>query len=378
MEGSAFPLIAWTEKGLYCQAGGFYIDPHRAVDLAVVTHAHSDHARRGSAKYLCVDSGEGLLRARIGKKISTQTLRYRESIRIGDVRVSFHSAGHILGSAQVRVQRGSEVWVASGDYKRDPDPSCDPFESVPCDTFITEATFGTPKYAWQKDAKHGEDMYRFWQENAAAGLNSIIFGYSLGKGQRILAELAPFAHRPILIHSAMEELTECYRAQGRLLAPTRVLEKAIAEIDQGNLKFGGSFSVGDKVICGPTGRLRGELILAPPSVLKESWAGALGEFRTAFASGWMQGGGFSRYDHGFVLSDHADWNDLNRTIRESGASRVFVQHRNGALVRHLRFSGVEAYPADDLEPARYARLPVKNPDLFDFARRANDPQESFL
>lgn len=369
MESTAFPLIAWTEKGLYCQAGGFYIDPHRAVDLAVVTHAHSDHARRGSKKYICVDSGAGLLRSRIGKKIDLQTVRFGEEICLGDVRVSLHSAGHILGSAQVRVQRGSEVWVASGDYKRDADPSCEPFESVPCDTFITEATFGTPKYAWNKEAKHGEDMYRWWQANAADGLNSIIFGYSLGKGQRILAELAPFAHRRILIHSAMEELTECYRAQGRRLAPTRVLEKTIGGLGQASLGFDA-----DSAEEAESSILRGEMILAPPSVLKESWAPALGGFRTAFASGWMQDGGFSRYDHGFVLSDHADWNDLNQTIRETGASRVFVQHRNGALVRHLRSLGVEAYPSEELEPTRFARLPVKNLDLFDFGRAAEASQ----
>ncbi len=348
MRSLASPLIAWTDRGLYCEAGGFYIDPHRAVDLAVVTHAHSDHARRGSKHYLTVDCGVGLLRARIGKKISVQGLPYGERIRLGDVTVSFHSAGHILGSAQVRVESGGEVWVASGDYKRDSDPSCHPFESVRCDTFITEATFGTPKYTWDKDARHGEDLSRFWDENAAAGRNGIVFGYSLGKGQRILAELAPYAERPVLIHAAMEELTGCYRAEGRVLAPTRLLEDAIAEATAAN------------------STLRGELILAPPSVLMEAWADRLGDYRTAFASGWMQTGGWGRgkYDHGFVMSDHADWNDLNRTIRESGASRIFVQHRDGALVRHLRAQGIEAHSADELVAERFARLPVKTLDLF--------------
>ncbi len=352
---STRPLIAWTEKGLYCEAGGFYIDPHRAVDLAIVTHAHSDHARRGSRKYLCVDVGEGLLRARLGKKIEVETVSYGQQIRLGETVVSLHSAGHILGSAQVRVQRGTEVWVASGDYKRDPDPSCDPFETVACDTFITEATFGTPKYRWPKDARHGDDIFRWWEENAAAGRNSIVFGYSLGKGQRILAELAPFMKKPVLIHSAMEEITECYRQVGRVLAPTRSLSDAIA----------GCGDPSAPELWDRDSALKSELILAPPSVLKESWAPALGDFRTAFASGWMQGGGFSRYDHGFVLSDHADWQDLNQTIRESGARRVFVQHRNGALVRHLKSQGIEAYPAEELDADRFVRLPAKNLDLFD-------------
>jgi putative mRNA 3-end processing factor len=357
MRSLTSPLIAWTEKGLYCEAGGFYIDPHRAVDVAVVTHAHSDHARRGSKHYITVDSGVGLLRARIGKKISVEPRKYGERFRLGEVTVSFHSAGHILGSAQVRVQHGSEVWVASGDYKRDPDPSCEPFESVRCDTFITEATFGTPKYTWRKGARHGEDLAQWWGENADADRNAIVFGYSLGKGQRILAELAPYARRPVLIHSAMVELTECYRAEGRRLADTRPLEEAIAEAEAANTM------------------LNGELILAPPSVLTESWAGRLGDYRTAFASGWMQTGGWGRgkYDHGFVMSDHADWNDLNQTIRESCATRVFVQHRDGALVRHLRSMGIEAHSADELEPARFARLPVKTLDLFSRAPEAGAP-----
>jgi putative mRNA 3-end processing factor len=359
MQSYQSPLIAWTEKGLFCEAGGFYIDPHRKVDLAIVTHAHSDHARRGSQHYICETSGVGLLRCRIGKNISVEGRAYGERFRLGDVIVSLHSAGHILGSAQVRVQLGSEIWVASGDYKRDSDPSCEPFETVPCHTFITEATFGTPKFTWNKEAQHGADLAQWWDENAALGINSIVFGYSLGKGQRILAELAAHPRRPILIHSAMEDLTECYRAAGRILAPTRSLDEVLA---------------GNEV-------LSGEMILAPPSVLTGEWAHRLGKYRTAFASGWMQTGGFggsySRYDHGFVISDHADWNDLNRTIEESGASRVFVQHRNGALVRHLRSRKIEAYPSEDLIPERYARLPQKNLNLFEPVvepLRVRDPQ----
>lgn len=338
MTKASFPLVAWTERGLYCKAGGFYIDPHRAVDLAIVTHAHSDHARRGSKKYICETSGVDLLRTRIGKKIDVETYAYGEEFQLGDVIVSLHSAGHILGSAQVRIQRGHEVWVASGDYKRDLDPSCEPFESVKCDTFITEATFGTPKYTWKKNLPHGEMIYDWWMDAREQGKNCVLFGYSLGKAQRILAELAPLAPKPVLIHSTICELTECYRQQGRKLAATKPLEERIKELifDQ---------------------KLEGELILAPPSILKEKWSFQLGNYETAFASGWMQssGSGFSRggYDRGFVMSDHADWNDLNQTIEESGASRVFVQHRNGILVRHLKQKGLEAYPVEDLIPERY-------------------------
>lgn len=316
------PLITWTPKGLYCTAGDFYIDPHRAVDLAVVTHAHSDHARRGSKKYICVESGAELLKTRLGKKIEVETYRYGETFQLGKVKVSLHSAGHILGSAQVRVEYDGEVWVASGDYKRDHDPSCDPFESVACDTFITEATFGTPKFVWQKNINHGEMIHDWWINNEKKGINSILFGYSLGKAQRILAELHAYAHKPVLIHSTIHELTECYRRQDRNMAPTEIMSEK---------------------------HLSGELILAPPSILTDGWVPYLGSYKTAFASGWMQNSNWKRYDRGFVMSDHADWNDLNQTIKESGAKRVYVQHRDGALVRHLKKEGLEAYPIADLD-----------------------------
>jgi len=339
------PLIEWTEAGLFCRAGGFHIDPHRPVELAVLTHAHSDHARRGSRKYFSTTSGAGLVRVRLGKSIDLTTLRYGESISFGDVRVSLHPAGHILGSAQVRVECGGEVWVASGDYKRDADPSCEPFEVVACDTFITEATFGTPKYAWKKTVQHGHDIWNWWQANAQKGHNSVLFGYSLGKTQRILAELAAHADRPILLHDSMIELTQCYREQGRTLAPTSRLSDTLLE---------------------------GDLILAPPSALRDDLLARLGTFKTAFASGWMQGQregapyrGGQGYDHGFVMSDHADWADLNRTIDETTARRVFVLHRSqGALVRHLRKRGIDAHSYEALRPENFSRLPGQNLELF--------------
>jgi len=320
------PLVVWTGKGMYCPAGDFYIDPSHGVDTAVITHAHSDHARRGSKLYICEASGVGLTQVRLGKNINIRGVPYREVFKLGDVTVSFHSAGHILGSSQVRIQRGSEVWVVSGDYKRDPDPSCEPFEVVKCETFITEATFGTPKYTWEKNQDYGRQIHEWWMQNQSEGKNSILFGYSLGKAQRILAELAPHATRPIVIHPTMVDLTDCYRREGRKLAPTRVL--AASEL------------------------LQGQLILSPPSILKDDFRRVLGDYKTAFASGWMQTGnefGYGRnYDHGFVMSDHADWNDLNRTIEETGAKRVLVQHRNGKLIQHLRAKGLEARPMESI------------------------------
>jgi putative mRNA 3-end processing factor len=365
------PLISHTPKGLYCQLGDFYIDPTRGVETAIVTHAHSDHARRGSQKYLCVASGIELLKTRLGKNIRVQGYAYGETFRLGEVRVSLHSAGHILGSAQVRVQHGNEVWVASGDYKREPDPSCEPFEPVACDAFITEATFGTPKFTWKKNEKYGEQIAEWWLANALANRNSILFGYSLGKAQRILSELETYRlgmgvaeneanpkithdhlailQKPVIIHASIHELTECYRREGRVLAATRDLKLAIQQSESEN-------------------PLRGELILAPPSILDESWISALGNYRTAFASGWMNNssafGRGGRYDHGFVMSDHADWEDLNRTIAETGAKQIYVQHRNGTLIRHLRKQGYEAHPVEVLAPENYARLGGKNLELF--------------
>jgi putative mRNA 3-end processing factor len=243
--------------------------------------------------------------------------------------------------------------VASGDYKRDPDPSCEPFEVVPCDTFITEATFGTPKYCWDKSARHGESIYHWWKENASRGENSVLFGYSLGKTQRILAELAPFATRPILIHPAMIELTECYRRAGVRLAETKPIP-----------------NLGSEATLFEEPPLRGELILAPPAWLRDNGRALeqLGQLKTAFASGWMQGGGFGHgrgVEFGFVLSDHADWNDLIRTVQETGAEQVFVQHRSeGALVRHLRKLGCDAHPVEALTPKSFRRAPQKNLELF--------------
>lgn len=336
-------MISWTDKGLFCEAGGFYIDPHRAVDLSVITHAHSDHAKKGCKKYICETTGVQLLKTRIGFQCDVHGIPYRVPFRLGEVQVSFHSAGHILGSAQIRIQKGHEVWVVSGDYKREPDPSCEPFEVVPCDTFITEATFGTPRYIWDTSLRHGELIFQWWKENAAHGFNSILFGYSLGKAQRILAELEEFADRPVLIHDSMAALTQCYREVGRQLALTRELS---------------SLSSQEPIF--------GELILAPPSILKTSWQNRFGKYKTAFASGWMVDMWQSNYDQGFVISDHADWKGLNQTIQETGARRVFVLHRgNGALVKHLKKQGLEAYPISVL-----SSKPNQNENLtFEFASR---------
>ena len=325
-------MLIMTAKGLYCPAGQFYIDPSGAVDHAVVTHAHSDHARKGAKNYYSTASGVSLLKARLGHKINVQGYGYREKFQINGVTVSFHPAGHILGSAQVRIESGGEVWVASGDYKREKDPTCEPFEVVPCDVFVTEATFGTPGFSWEADADLGEQILEWWHDNAKRGVNSVLFAYSLGKTQRILGELYPLTDKTIYCHPSATVLNDCYRAEGVKLAPT----KCLSQVDR-------------------TRVFRGELFLVPQSFLKTQEAEILGRsYVTAFASGWMAQRQMG-YDHGFLMSDHADWKDLLRTIQETGAKKVFVQHRGkGALVKHLRQIGIEAYPDSDLFP--------KNPD----------------
>jgi putative mRNA 3-end processing factor len=321
-------MLIMTSKGLYCPSGNFYIDPSRGVEHAVITHAHADHARRGSQQYHCVSSGQHLLRERVGKKISLTTYNYGEKFALNSVTLSFHPAGHILGSSQVRLEFAGEVWVVSGDYKRDADPTCEPFEVVPCDVFVTEATFGTPGFTWNKEADLAQEIFNWWKENETIGTNSVLFAYSLGKAQRVLGMLYPFAHKPVYCHPAATPLNDCYRAQGIKLAPTNCLSELPAST-----------------------RLKGELLLVPQSFLNSEQSQILGDqFKTAFASGWMARD-FHSYDRGFLLSDHADWNDLLRTIKETGARQVYVQHRGkGALVRHLKTLGLRAFSDSELFP----------------------------
>jgi putative mRNA 3-end processing factor len=319
------PLISVTPQGLYCEAGGFHIDPWRPVERALITHAHGDHARGGSRRYLGARAGEGLLHRRLGADSEIATLEYGERLRINDVTVSFHSAGHVLGSAQIRVEHRGEVWVISGDYKRAPDPTCEPFEVVRCNTFITEATFGLPIYRWDDTRLVAGDILRWWDANRAAGRAAVLFCYALGKAQRILGELARLTDRPVWVHGAVHGLVQAYREAGVKLLPTQLVSEA---------EKGTSFA--------------GALVLAPPSAGGSTWMRRFGEAETGFASGWMRVRGNRRrrgFDRGFVLSDHADWPDLLRTVADSQAERVLVTHgQTDALARYLREKGVDAAP----------------------------------
>lgn len=314
-------MIESTDKGLYCAAGGFYIDPWQPVEKALVTHAHADHARPGSAAYLCAAPGLGLLKRRL-PDATIEAIPYGERRAIGDVHVSLHPAGHILGSAQVRVEHRGEVWVVSGDYKRADDPTCAAFEPVACHTLITEATFALPVYTWDPAADVVNEIVAWWSENRVEGRASVLFCYVLGKAQRILALLRGRIDAPVRLHGAMEAATEAYREAGVEMAAA----ERIGEQERGKA-------------------LAGALVLAPLSARGTTWMRRLPHPSTAFASGLMRVRGVRRqraFDRGFVLSDHADWPALLATIEETGATKVLATHGwSDALARYLAERGRE-------------------------------------
>ncbi|MCD8505137.1 MAG: ligase-associated DNA damage response exonuclease [Burkholderiaceae bacterium] len=313
-------LVIRRPQGLYCPPGDFYIDPWRPVDRAIITHAHADHARTGHQHYLASAAGEQVLRTRLGD-IQLQTLAYGQTIEHNSVKISLHPAGHVLGSAQVRLQWRDQVWVVSGDYKLDPDPTCLPFEPVPCHTFITESTFGLPVYRWPDPAVVMQQINDWWAENAKLNRASVLYAYSLGKGQRVLAGIDA-SIGPIITHGSLNALNDVYQACGVCLPATQ----AITDVDA-------------------TDRQRA-LVLAPPAVAGSSWMRRLGQTSDAMASGWMRVRGARRrrgVDRGFVMSDHADWPSLLRAIEATGAQRVIVTHGSTAvLIRWLLEQGIDA------------------------------------
>ncbi|MCP9785659.1 ligase-associated DNA damage response exonuclease [Cyanobium sp. N5-Cardenillas] len=309
-------LIQLTTEGLYCPAADAWIDPWRPVSRALITHGHADHARPGCGAYWAVAAGEGVLRQRLGAGISLTGMGYGEERRLGGARVSFHSAGHVLGSAQIRISAGGETWLISGDYKRDADPSCAPFEPVTADVLITEATFGLPIYRWRPGRQVAAEILAWWRE--APQRPSLLFAYAFGKAQRLLAELAALGvEEEVLLHGAVQALMAPYRSAGVVLPPTRTL---------GELHRRES--------------LAGRLVIAPPSAHRSPWMKRFVSPQTAFVSGWMAVRGARRrrgFERGFALSDHADWDGLLRTVADSGARQVYVTHGNSeGLARFLR------------------------------------------
>ncbi len=299
-------MLRATDAGLCCDDGPFHVDPSAAVDLALITHAHADHARPGARRYVCAVDGVAVLRRRLGPDADIEGWAYGAVHRIGRVDVSLHPAGHVLGSAQVRLQSGGETWVVSGDYKRQPDPTCAPFEVVRCDTFVSEATFALPVYRWPRVEDVVAEIAGWIAENRARDRPSVLFAYSLGKAQRLLALLGPTLEAPPLVHGAVASMIDAYAEAGVALPPV----ETVGETTRGALT-------------------RGRVVLAPPSALGSPWLRRFPDAATALVSGWMRVRGTRRWkgvERGFVLSDHADWPDLLDTIAATGASRVLATH----------------------------------------------------
>mmetsp|Transcript_23891 Transcript_23891/g.43386 ORF Transcript_23891/g.43386 Transcript_23891/m.43386 type:complete len:335 (+) Transcript_23891:585-1589(+) len=313
--------LTFTPAGIYCPAGDFYIDPWRPVDRALITHGHADHARSGMGAYLATDIAGPVMRHRLGD-IALDTIRYGETRQIGEALVSFHPAGHVPGSAQIRVEVAGEVWVVSGDYKVVDDGLSTPFEPVKCHHFITESTFGLPVFRWPSQDEVARQINDWWAGCAAAGKTAFLGCYALGKAQRLLTMLNP-SIGPILTHAAIEHTNRIIRDQGIGLPDTVLANADLNPKDH-----------------------PGALVLAPPSALGSTWARKFGPQETAFASGWMALRGIRRRragDRGFVISDHADWSGLLSAIAETGAENIYVTHGyTDIFTRYLNDQGWNA------------------------------------
>lgn len=314
-------LLKFTKKGIYCEPGDFYIDPWRPVGKAVITHAHSDHARFGHKQYLAHHHSVPVLHQRLGK-VQVQGINYNETIQLNGVKISLHPAGHIIGSSQIRVEYQGEVWCVSGDYKTDPDPVAQDFEPVKCHTFITECTFGLPIYKWPTEEEVVAQIEGWWRENQLKGKVSLLSAYALGKAQRVLSLLNQSIGK-IYCHGAVDTVNQIHQQMGFL---------------QGNFPYLNPSTSKDEI--------KGALVIAPPSAIGSTWVNKLRPFSVGIASGWMTLRGSKRrqnVDRGFVLSDHADWPGLNSAIKATGASRVICTHGyTDTFSEWLSQSGYEA------------------------------------
>jgi len=297
-------LITFTEKGLYCEKGDFFIDPWKAVDKAIITHGHSDHAYFGHKYYLCHTDTKPILQLRLGEN-NYQTLQWNEPIYFNSVKVSLHPAGHIIGSSQIRVECNGEVWVVSGDYKIEDDGLSGKFEPVKCNTFITESTFGLPIYKWKPQQEIYDNIINWINKNKENGKASMLLAYSLGKAQRVL--------------QAIKETTQTIYAHGAIFNMQQMLIDAgwnIAKVVRVTPET-------------PKELLRGAVVIAPPSADGTTWMKKFTPYSVGVCSGWMQVRGNARrrnVDAGFALSDHADWDGLLQTVRATGAERIYVTH----------------------------------------------------
>jgi putative mRNA 3-end processing factor len=315
-------LLELTDSGIYCRIGDFHIDPWRPVRKAVITHAHFDHARPGSKTYLVSEYSKEILKLRLGHEIDVTSSKYGETIHLNGIKLSLHPAGHVLGSSQVRIEHGGQVWVVSGDFKTEKDSTCDAFEQLRCHTFVTESTFGLPVFRWSPQNEIFDNINSWWKSNQSQAITSILFAYALGKSQRIIAGLDPTIG-PIFTHGAVENVNQCYRDAGIALPATRYIG-----LQEDKRAFFGA------------------MVVAPPTADHHGWTKKFSKTSKGLASGWMQIRGMRRrrsVDRGFVLSDHSDWKGLTETIRNTGAESVWVMHGYSTeLVRWLREKGLDA------------------------------------
>lgn len=298
-------LLTFTKKGIYCKQGDFYLDPWKPVENAIISHGHSDHSRWGMKKYLAHKDSAPVMKLRLGEDINLQTVEYGEKIIMNGVTVSLHPAGHVIGSAQIRVEHKGDVWVYTGDYKLENDGISTPYEPVTCNTFITESTFGLPIYKWDDQYAIFNEVNEWWQENKKMGKTSVLFAYSLGKAQRILQNVDS-SIGPILTHGAVENTNKVFREHGIKLPATTLITKET-----------------------PKEAWEGGLIIAPPSADGSPWLRKFKPFATGYCSGWMAVRGARRWraiDRGFVISDHCDWTALNSAVKNSQAESVYVTH----------------------------------------------------
>ncbi|MBV7268241.1 ligase-associated DNA damage response exonuclease [Winogradskyella luteola] len=314
-------LIKFTKKGIYCPQGKFYLDPWYPVDYAVISHGHADHARWGMKRYLCQHNSKPILQHRIGRDIKIESVAYNKSITINDVKVSFHPAGHVIGSAQIRLEYQGYIVVFSGDYKTQPDFISTPFESVKCHTFITESTFGLPIYKWKSEKELQNQLQHWVKTNQANHRTSVFLGYSLGKAQRLMSLLEETDD--IFVHRAIHNLNEAISNSGLQLPETQLWS---ADLDKKELQ--------------------NKIIIAPPALLGSRMLKRVPNAATAICSGWMQIRGNRRWqavDAGFTVSDHADWDGLIMAVKASEAEQVYVTHGSQAVFsKYLNEIGIKA------------------------------------
>lgn len=314
-------LLKFTSKGILCIPGRFYIDPWKPVDYALITHGHADHAKNGMQKYLCHHFTKPILYSRIGRDIQCESVNYNEPILINGVRVSFHPAGHIIGSSQIRMEYKGFISVVSGDYKIQEDGLSTPFEPVVCHEFVSESTFGLPIYRWQSVAEQEDQLKRWVLSNKKNGKTSVFVGYSLGKSQRIMQALKEFDD--LYVHYSIAKLNEAYESVGIALP-----KYTVADLRE------------DKK------HLNGKIVIVPPALVDNPALKKIPNLAYAICSGWMQIRGARRWrsaDAGFAISDHADWQGLIAAIKATKAEKVYITHGQTAVFsRYLNEIGINA------------------------------------